>query len=302
MTKVLITGGSGLIGQHLSKMLVQRGYEVNILSRSVQIQADVNTYLWDYRSKKIDAEALAGVDYIIHLAGANVGEKRWTASRKQQILDSRVGSAEFLLEQIKAQGISLKGFISASAVGYYGTATTQNIYVEDDAPATDFLGQICFSWEQVADKFETIGARTVKIRTGLVLDRNGGALKKMAASFQFRTQIVLGSGLQYLPWIHIDDLCAVYIRALEDAEMSGSYNAVAPEHITYQDFATQLSVHFPKPLLTLRMPAFVLKALMGQMSEILLEGSRISCQKLEETGFQFSYASLKEALDQLWKK
>ena len=304
MESVLITGGAGLIGQHLTKVLLEKGYDVAVLSRqrSKNNNAEIPTYYWDIDKNEIDKEALSSCDYIIHLAGANIGEKRWTDKRKQQISDSRTRSAELILQNINKQDHQLKAFISSSAVGYYGALTSEKIFDETDAPAEDFLGEVCKKWEQSADRFSGIGARVVKIRTGIVLSEKGGALSRLSLPARFGLGSAIGDGKQYLPWIHIEDLCNIYLSAIEHTEMKGSYNAVAPEHVTNYDFAKKVAKTLKKPFWLPKIPPLMIKLLFGEMSAMLLNGSRVSPEKMESTGFRFSFARIDAALNNLINK
>ncbi len=200
--------------------------------------------------KKILAkETIDTADFIIHLAGANIGEKRWTAKRRQLIIDSRVKSGQWIFEKIQENKIKLNAFISASATGYYGTLVADKIFSETDPPSNDFLGNTCQQWEQSADSFQKTGIRTVKIRTGVVLTKRGGALAKMAFIIKKGFGAAFGNGRQYIPWIHIDDLCGIYIKAVEDTGMSGAYNAVAPDFRTNRDFTRTLARVLKRPLM-----------------------------------------------------
>jgi uncharacterized protein len=302
MAKVLITGGTGLIGSYLSKRLLERGYEVALLGRTKKKGISLPTYTWDYVNNKIDVEAINTADFIIHLAGENIGEKRWTTKRRQQIIDSRVLSGELLFNSLIEQNKKLKTFITASAVGYYGTVTSDKIFVENDNHFSDFIGNTCNAWEQTADKFQLTGIRTVKLRTGIVLTKERGALAKMIGPLKFGIGPILGNGKQYLPWIHIDDLCGIYIKAIEDIEMKGAYNAVAPEHISYKLFMKQLAILSQKPFLIINIPSFLIKIMFGKMSEILLNGSRVSSSKLVNAGYEYKFPSIKNALADLLTK
>jgi uncharacterized protein (TIGR01777 family) len=295
METVLITGGTGLIGRHLSKRLTGLGFSVSILSSGTKPVGNYETYFWDYHTGKVDPEIISKANYIIHLAGANIGEKRWTKSRKQEIIDSRVKSAELIYNCLKDKPNVCKAFISASAVGYYGSVTSEKTFTETDSPSSDFLGTVCQLWESAADKFEELGIRTVKIRTGVVLTSKGGALAKIALPVKFGIGSAIGNGKQYMPWVHIDDLCDIYIKAIEDTHIQGAYNAVAPEHLTNIDFLKTLSEVLHKPFWFPKIPGFVLKIVFGEMSEMLLNGSRISSEKISATGFTFSYPKLREA-------
>ena len=299
MATVLITGGSGLVGRHLVKRLQERGFEIILLSRSKRNKEGIPVYFWDPKNGKIDREAISSADYIIHLSGANVGEKRWTPARKKEIKGSRINSGQLILDEVKRQNKNLKAFISASATGYYGSVTSHEEFSENHPPGEDFLGQICSEWEQMADRFKEKGIRTVKIRTGVVLTKEGGALAKMAMPIKLGFAAALGNGKQYLPWIHIEDLCGIFIKAVEDAQMNGAYNAVAPEQITNKEFTRALAKVFNKTLWIPNVPAFVLKLVFGKMAEILLQGSRVSSEKIQKVGYRFSFPHLNGALKNL---
>lgn len=303
MTRVLITGGTGFVGQHLCKKLLEEGCEVAILSRRTGKISDskISYYHWDVDKNKIDKDALSGCDYIIHLAGLNIGEKRWTKQRKEQILESRIKSAELILNNIDRQDNHLKAFISASAIGYYGSTTSDKIFNENDSFAEDFLGGTCNQWEQSADKFIDLGSRIVKIRTGIVLSDNGGALPRLSNPVRFRLGSAIGSGKQYLPWIHIEDLCNIYVRAIQNKNMKGSYNAVAPEHITNSEFIRKIAKRFHRSVWLPNIPSSMIKLIFGKMSVMLLRGSRVSSEKIESEGYKFSFPSVEAALQDLYK-
>lgn len=296
MTTILITGGTGLVGRFLSKKLKDKGYSVAILGRESQKVAGIITYTWGIDKNEIEKEAIEKADYIIHLAGANISESRWTAKRKKIIIDSRVKSAQLIFETLKENTNQVKAFISASAIGYYGAISTENIFSENDPPANDFLGETCRQWEQSADRFEELGIRAVKIRTGVVLANHGGALAKMITPIKLGIGSAIGNGSQYLPWIHIEDLCDIYIKAIEDSQMNGAYNAVAPDHKTNRDFAETLAHVLKKPLWFPNIPAIVMKIIFGEMSAILLKGSRVSSEKIKNAGYKFKFAKLEGAL------
>lgn len=293
---ILITGGSGVVGKHLTCKLHDLGFEVSHLSRISNPQASIPTYLWDIEQGEIEERAFEKVDYIIHLAGANIGESRWTDKRMQLIRDSRVKSAKLILKKIEKKNIPLKAFITASAIGYYGMETTDRIYKESDGPANDFLGNTCQQWESVADDFSIKGIRTVKIRTGIVLTKHGGALEKMLVPIRLGFGSPIGSGTQFMPWIHVDDLCDIFAKAIEDDRMNGAYNAVAPEFINNREFIKTITQVLKKPFWNIGAPAFFLKIIFGEMSQIILNGSRISSEKIVQTGFKFRYTNLRNAL------
>lgn len=294
--KVLITGGTGLIGRELSKKLLQKGYEVAVLSRSKKKDADIKTCEWDPANNKIEEGAIETADYIIHLAGANLSDKRWTEKRKQIIVDSRVETAELLFNKVREAKSNPKAFISASAINYYGTVTSDRIFIENDPPAGDFLGETCRKWELSAHRFKDQGIRTVIVRTGVVLSDKGGAMEKIKIPVKAGVGAPIGSGRQYMPWIHLDDICNIYIKAIEDSSMQGAYNAVAPDIPSNKEFMRTLARTYKKPFLAPRVPAFVMKILFGEMSSVLLEGSRASSEKIMAAGFKFQFPEMETAL------
>lgn len=302
MENVLISGGNGLVGKALSRKLTEKGYLVTILSRRPDPEARYKIFFWDPDKNIIDEEAVAEADYIIHLAGENLGEKRWTAERKQQIIDSRVKSGELLFTKTIETGKKVKTFISASAIGYYGSVTSDRIITESDPGATDFTGKVCVLWEKIALKFEERGIRSVRLRTGIVLAPKGGALDKMALVSKLGIGSPIGTGNQFLPWIHIDDLCGIYVKALEDPLMNGAYNAIAPEHRTNSEFTRILASVLHRPYFAPRIPEFLLKLLYGEMALMLLRGSRVSCEKIVKAGFNFGFPELRDALTDVLKK
>ena len=293
---ILITGGSGLIGSHLTRKLKEKGYEPAVLSRKKHSDTDTKTYLWDPGKNEIEKEAIDKAGYIIHLAGANISDKRWTRKRKQKIVDSRVETAKLLFRKISESGTRPRAFISASAVNYYGTLTSDTIFSEDDPPSDDFLGKTCKKWEQSALRFDKQGIRTVIIRTGVVISPEGGALKKMAGPVKLGLGAPIGSGKQYFPWIHIDDLCNIYIKAIEDTKMHGAYNAVAPDHKTNKNVMKTLARVFKKPFWAPNVPSIVMKTIFGNMADVLLKGSRVSADKIKEAGYEFRFTNFKDAV------
>jgi uncharacterized protein len=299
---VLITGGTGLIGRHLCKKLKEKGYNVALLSRKSNPYDDIPVYSWDPDKNMIDPEAISTADYIIHLAGAGIGDKRWTKKRRELISDSRIKTCELLFNKVQESGTKLKAFISASGIGYYGAVTSDKIFSETDNPSGDFIGEICRQWEHSADRFEESRIRTVKIRTGIVLTKKGGALARMTTTVKMGIGSALGSGRQYIPWIHIDDLCNIYMKAIGDSSMIGAYNAVAPEHVTNREFMRTLAKVFEKPFFSPAVPSFALKILFGKMSGILLNGSRVSAGKIISAGYNFEFPDLENALKNLFPK
>jgi uncharacterized protein (TIGR01777 family) len=291
MARILITGGTGLVGKRLTQLLIDKNHEVLILSRNPKNE---NEFKWDIVKNYIDEKAFKNIDFIIHLAGAGIADERWTKKRKQVIIDSRVKTANLLFEKVNALKLELKGFISASGIGYYGAITSKTIFKETDKSGSDFLAEVCQKWEAAAHQFSKINIPITILRTGIVLAAKGGALEKM------KTPVIspLGSGKQYIPWIHIDDLCQMYIQSIE-ANLIGIYNAVALEHQTSITFSKTLAKSIKRPYLGIGVPAFMLKILFGELAVILLEGSRISTKKIEKNGYSFRFKTLKKALNNL---
>lgn len=294
---VLITGAGGMIARELSKK-IEKEYTVRFLTRKKKHDHD---FEWDIKNGTIDESALDNVSHIIHLAGANISEKRWTDERKKELISSRVDSAGLLLKTLRKKNIKLKSFISASGINYYGTVTTNKVYTEEDPPGNDFLSEVVVLWERAADDFkeQNLAERVVKIRTAVVLSKEDGALKKMLPTIQYGIGSALGSGKQYMPWIHIDDICSIYEAALKNTNIDGAYNAVSPQHTTNENLTKKIAEVLKKPLFMPNVPSFVLKLMFGELADALLEGSRASSQKILNTGFQFQFPDLKKALENL---
>ncbi len=299
MAKVLISGGTGSIGLLMADYLHDQGHEVGLLSRSKRPNSRFQTYLWDPSENVLDAEALDSCEYIVHLAGAGIADKAWTKERKKEIIDSRVSSTDLLYNKVMELKPPLKAFVSASAVGYYGQVTSDRIFVEKNKAANDFVGKTCFLWEQAAERFEDLGIRTVRLRIGIVLMERGGALEKMAEPVKIGFGAVLGSGKQYIPWIHWKDLISLFDKAMSDTRMTGAYNAVAPSFVTNAEFTKAMGRVLGKSIWLPNAPGFVLKALLGERASLLLKGSRVSAEKVLASGFEFEYSKLDAALQDL---
>ena len=294
MKTVLISGATGLIGTHLIEKLKQKNYEIRILSR----KKNKNYFDWNLNEKQIDETAFENLDAIVHLAGATIS-KRWTKSYKKELYKSRVKTAELLFEYAKKSNSHIKTFITASGVNYYGTQTSSHIFTENDKHSNDFLGNLCLDLENTARKFEEMGARVSMVRTAAVLSTKGGMLKELMPLTKWNLLSPFGFGKQILPWIHIDDLTNIYVEILENEKLNGAYNASAPEIITQKEFAQKLTKTMDKKIILPNVPSFVLKIILGEMSSILLEGSAISCDKIEKTGFDFKFKNLDSALSNL---
>ena len=300
---VLISGGSGFIGKHLTNLLIENGFSVSILSRSSkQNTADVTYYKWDIATHFIEEEAVIKADYILHLAGENIAEKPWTAKRKEEILQSREESIQLIYDVLKKNNKKLDAFVSASGVGIYGAINGEQICTENTPPENDFLGSTCQKWEFAADTIGDLQIRVVKIRTGLVLGKEDGFLKKLTPIFKMRLGSALGSGKQYMPWIHVNDLCAIYLEAIKNSDMKGAYNAAIFDNTTNTVFSKTLAKVYGYSLWLPNVPAFLIKMALGEMAQIILKGRRVSPQKMIKTGFEFQFTVLEEALKDCLEK
>ncbi|PJJ06965.1 hypothetical protein CLU83_0090 [Flavobacterium sp. 1] len=294
---VLITGGTGFIGRHLTEKLLERGYAVSILTRSSKPSTEkVSYYIWDADTQSIEESAVLNADYIIHLAGENIAEERWTAKRKAAILDSRTQSVQLIYDTLKKLNKRVDAFVSASGIGYYGLVNGEGICTESTLPANDFVGTVCQEWEKSADLMLGLGIRTVKIRTGLVLGKNEGILKKLSPIFKRGFGSVLGSGRQYMPWIHVHDLCMMYIEAIENKKMTGPYNATINDSTTNLIFSKELANSFGFSIWLPNVPAFLIRLMLGERASLLLTGRRVSSDKVKKLGFRFQFKNLRKAL------
>jgi uncharacterized protein (TIGR01777 family) len=309
MARVLITGGTGLVGTAVKNLLLQKGYEVVLLTRSTV--SEKGYAHWDINAGTIDATAIAEADYIIHLAGAGVADKRWSTSRKQEILDSRTKSSALLVKALAETPNKVKAVISASAIGWYGP--DKNIgdnnlaaqgFVETDPSYPDFLGTTCAAWEAsiapVTANTNGLQKRLVCLRTGIVLSKNGGALKEFLKPLAVRMAAVLGNGKQMISWIDNRDLAQMFVYALENESLSGSYNAVAPTPVSNKTLTQTLAkVLYGKFYITTYVPSFVLKILLGEMSIEVLKSTTVSAQKIQDAGFVFDYPEITKSLSSL---
>ncbi len=302
MSTILITGGSGLIGRALSRTLRQNGHEVRHLSRAVLPRHsgdEYPTFRWDYRKKYLDLHALDSLDVLIHLAGENIGTQRWTPGQKERIRSSRVDSAHFLFDTIQQQQITLKTYITASATGWYSDQPEDTPHTESDPPGSGFLAEVCCEWESAADRFEAVSVRTVKVRTGVVLTAAGGMLPELMRLFRYHLGAVPGNGGAWINWIHLDDLCSLYTYLLESEQLSGIFNAVAPEPVTQRECMHLLAQYFRHKILLPYIPSLALYAALGQRARLILKGSRVSSNKVVSSGFSFNHSRFEEALNNL---
>ncbi|MCB9262431.1 MAG: TIGR01777 family protein [Flavobacteriales bacterium] len=295
MKKILITGGTGLLGKALIKKLLQRGYEVRVLTRTKRKDSPYQSYLWNLESGEFDITCLESVDAIIHLAGAGVIDQKWTKNYKQEILDSRVKSANMLFEAIKKSETKPEVFISTSGVGYYGAVSVKKTFEENDAAGNDFVATVCKQWEQAAIQFETLNIRTAIFRTGVVLSKDGGALLKMMKLARMKLLSNLGSGTQIIPWIGVNDWVNATIFSLENPQMKGIYNSVAA-NVTNQEMTKQINKCYNNRFLLPSVPKFMIRLLFGERANLILEGSKVSNNKLLQAGFEFENKELEEVI------
>lgn len=308
MPTVCITGGTGLIGKALTAVLVQKGYEVIVLTRSKPSETAAGNHglsyaKWDVAAQTIDASAIKKADYIVHLAGAGVAEKRWTDKRKKEILDSRTKSSALLIKALAENENHVKAVISSSAIGWYGAdpvIPNPRPFAETDPADNAFLGDTCRQWEESIEPVTGLGKRLVKLRTGIVLSTEGGAMKEFLKPLSAGIAAVLGSGKQVVSWIHIDDICRMYLQAIEDDRMQGAYNAVAPHPVSNK----QLTISLAKAVrgnfyIPVHVPAPLLKIVLGEMSIEVLKSATVSAEKIRSTGFSFVYPSIEAAINQL---
>lgn len=306
METVLITGGSGLVGTRLTEMLTARNYSVIIVGRSANMPSQnllISYATWNLAEQTIDSDAIAKADFIINLAGAGVADKRWSNARKEEIVQSRVQGGKLLVKALQHNVNKVKAVISASAVGWYGPDVEEKFkFEEDNVASNDYLGSTCQLWEQsiepVAQK-----ARLVKLRIGIVLTKKGAALKEFLNPIKLGIAAILGNGKQMISWIHIDDLCNQFIYAIENNNLSGVYNAVAPNPVSNKQLtleaAKQVKGNFFIPIYV---PSVVLKIMLGEMSVEVLKSCSVSSKKIQQAGFKFSYSTIGEALKDLLKK
>lgn len=306
MATVLITGGTGLIGKALGKALVAKGYDVIVLTRNTSSAGNsmpaISYAQWDVAAQTIDAAALQKADYIVHLAGANVAEGRWTQKRKQEIVNSRVAGGELLVKALQEQPNKVKAVISASAIGWYGPdpqVPNPRPFVETDPADTAFLGRTCQLWEESMAPVEELGKRLVFLRTGIVLSKEGGAYREFKKPLKFGIAGILGSGRQVISWIHIDDIVGMYIAAIENESWNGVYNAVAPGPVSNKELVMTLAKERGGFFIPAPVPALALKVALGEMSIEVLKSATVSSAKAEKNGFRFRYADIKSAIRDL---
>jgi len=312
MATILLSGGTGMIGMHLQKFLTEKGYSLIVLTRdesnppAVMQDKNISYTKWNVEKGEIDHNAIASADHIIHLAGANIAEKRWTDKRKKEIVESRTQSAALLIKAIKEVPNKIKAVVSASAIGWYGADTNESRQYgfKEDAPAADiFLGNTCKLWEESIQPAEALNKRLVIFRFGIVLSKKDGALDEFKKPLKAGVAAILGNGEQIISWIHIDDLCRLLLFAIEHENISGVYNAVAPKPVSNKEFTLTLARQMRGKLyIPVYVPSFVLKIMLGEMSIEVLKSTTVNDEKIRKAGFNFLYPTVEAALENLEKK
>ncbi|MBP6660249.1 MAG: TIGR01777 family oxidoreductase [Chitinophagales bacterium] len=298
MKKIIITGGTGLVGKRLTTFLQEKGYEVNILCRNPK---QPNEYKWNIEANFIDEKVFENAIAIIHLAGAGVADKRWTDERKQEIIDSRVKSTQLLFQYLAEGKHQIQSFISASAVGFYGDRKNE-LLTEASSNGTGFLAEVCQLWENEVEKIASITIAVSKIRIGIVLSKDGGALPKLDFPIRFGIGAYIGNGKQFVPWIHIDDLCQIFYHLFEHKNQNSTYNACAPDVKTNKEMSKTIAHVLHRPFIPFPAPEFVLKTVMGEMATMLLMSNNCTSKKIQQTGFVFQFPTLEKALENIYQK
>lgn len=300
MKKILITGATGMVGKKLYSALKERGYIAHCVVRKKQNIFE-HEFVWDYENHYLEEGALEGIHSIIHLTGATIA-KRWTTAYKKEIISSRMDSALFIEKKIKEKNIKLQSFISASGINYYGDWNDEKAATENDEPQKkDFLTEVCRLWEDSANRFEAISERIVKLRISPVIYAHGGFLEPLKKLTNLHLASPVGSGKQYFPWIHVDDLVGMLVFALENENMNGPFNACADEVPTNAQLMKTLAKSMDKNYIPIAVPSVVLKLTMGEMSEMILNGVNASNQKIKSKSFIFKYNALDDALKNVVK-
>lgn len=293
MSKVLISGGTGLIGNSLQQHINTLGFDINILTRR---PTAINEFYWDYETKQIDINCFKDVSHIIHLVGENIGNKKWTKQQKQLIIDSRVKTAQLLYDSIKANNIQIEQIISASGLGYYGNTTT---VVDETAPVgNDFLAEVCKEWQAVIHQFANLGAKVTIARLGIVMSSKGGILPKLLTSTKFHLNAHFGNGNQSLSWIHIDDAVQIFTWLLQN-NLEGIYNVCAPNAIDYKQLNNAIAKQLNISTLNIAIPKSILTLILGELTELFFTSNNCSPKKIIDTGFQFKYDTIEKCMANL---
>lgn len=311
MPTVLITGGTGFLGENLTSYLAARDYDVIILSRKAiePPGSERVTYaLWNVEQQQIDVNAIAKADYIVHLAGAGVMDKRWSEKYKKEIVESRTESSRLLIKGLQEIKNNVKAVVSASAIGWYGddpeiAPAGWKGYVESDKPDSGFLGETCRLWELSIAPVTEMDKRLVTFRLGIIVGKDGGAFSEFRKPMRFGIAAILGNGKQVISWIHVEDVCRLVVYAIEKESLSGVYNAVSPEPVTNKRLMIRAADIIRKTFyVPVHVPGFALKLFLGQKSIEILKSLTVSCSKIKKAGFSFLYPTIDAALEEVIKK
>lgn len=311
MATILLAGGTGMIGTYLQQYLAGKGYDVIVLIRDEKKlkpfsqNSQITFAGWNVEDGFIDNDAVAKADYIINLAGAGVADKRWTSKRKKEIVESRTKSCALIAHALKEMPNQVKVVISVSAIGWYGNDGINNKtgFTEDEPAANDFLGDTCRQWEECIRPVEKLNKRLCIFRLGIVFSKSGGALEEFKRPMKRGFAAILGNGKQVISWIQIDDLCRMFLFAIEHENMKGVYNAVSPKPVTNKTLTLQLAKQLrSKFFIPVHVPSFILKIMLGEMSIEVLKSATVNCDKIKKAGFTFLYPSVEAALENLQKK
>jgi len=300
--KVLVTGATGFVGKVLVEKLFEKGHEVNILTTRDNIESGfftvpVSIFKWNIGKGHLDVESLDGVEAIYHIAGDNIADGRWSEEKKELIRTSRIDSFKLILNEIEKRKLPIRKVISSSAIGIYGDRAEEQL-TEESCLGDDYLSNVCKDWELIVNQLQKFDIKTVSMRTGIVLEKNGGALSKMLFPFKIGVGGILGDGEQYMSWVHRDELVNMYLWALDNEDSNGAYNAVSQIPVTNYEFTKSLGSALSRPTI-FPVPAFVLKILFGEMSSILLGSQRVIPQKLIEQGYEFLYTDLNDVFSDI---
>ena len=298
--KLLIAGATGLIGKELVRQCRESGIEINYLTtrkEKIKQEDGIQGFYWNPSEGEIDTSAFEGVNAIINLAGATVS-KRWTSAYKKQILDSRIQTAELLHSSLKSMSHEVTHYVSSSGISVYPSSMTK-LYSEEEKEISDtFLGKVVEEWETAADAFKSLGIKVAKIRTGIVLDENDGALANLVSPIKMGMGAPLGNGEQWQSWIHVEDIAGIYLFIIKN-QLEGVYNGVAPNPVTNKRMTRVIASELEKPLWMPKVPGFGLKLMLGEMSEIVLESQLVSAEKIETAGYKFHFVNIEKAIEDL---
>lgn len=318
MKNILIAGGTGTIGIRLCAILLEKGYSVTVLSRKTDINQikplkalqekhrHIRLAHWNVQSQTIEEQAVAEADCIVNLAGAGIADERWSAERKIEIVQSRTQSAALIIKGLRDVSNKVTTVINSSAIGWYGVDDKNSRgkgFTEDMPAANDYLGDTCKAWEDSISGVEELGKRLVIIRTGIVLSKDGGAFVEFKKPLNFRVAAILGNGKQIVSWIHVEDICNIYVHAIENEHVQGIYNSAAPHPVSNKELVLAMAKSkYGKGYLPMHVPAFALKIAMGEMSQEVLKSTTANAQKIIDSGFVFKYPTIDKAVADLLSK